>query len=163
MRLHSRGGNDATRRFAGLAEALAAMPARMSIIDGEVVASNARGLPDFHALHFRRDAADQVCVWAFDLLFYDGKDVRKLPLVERRALLTRFVHRAGNNQLRLSEAFEDGDKLLAATENMGLEGIVSNRPDAPYRSGTKCGWIMVKTQAWREANSERWRLFERRR
>ena len=49
------------------------MPARMSVIDGEVVASNARGLPDFHALHFRRDAADQLCVWAFDLLFYDGK------------------------------------------------------------------------------------------
>jgi ATP-dependent DNA ligase len=44
---------------------------------------------------------------------------------------------------------------------MELEGVVSKRRDVPYRSGTKCGWIKTKTQAWREANKERWRLFER--
>jgi ATP-dependent DNA ligase len=42
-----------------------------------------------------------------------------------------------------------------------LEGVVSKRRNAPYRSGTTCGWIKVKTQAWREANRDRWRLFER--
>jgi len=44
---------------------------------------------------------------------------------------------------------------------MGLEGVVSERRHTPYRSGTSCGWIKTKIQAWREANKERWRLFER--
>jgi bifunctional non-homologous end joining protein LigD len=68
---------------------------------------------------------------------------------------------AGDSRLRLSDGFDDGVKLLAAAERMGLEGVVSKRRDAPYRSGTECGWVKVKTQAWREANRERWRLFER--
>jgi len=54
----------------------------------------------------------------------------------------------------------DGAKLFAAAERMGLEGVVSKRRDGAYRSGPRCGWIKVKTQAWREANKERWRLFE---
>jgi len=65
--------------------------------------------------------------------------------------------------LRFSESFTDGAKLLASAEKMGLEGIVSKRRDGAYRSGTGCGWINVKTQGWREANRQRWRLFERRR
>jgi ATP-dependent DNA ligase len=46
---------------------------------------------------------------------------------------------------------------------MHLEGIVSKRRDAPYRSGKQCGWVKVKCATWREANKERWRLFERHR
>jgi bifunctional non-homologous end joining protein LigD len=68
---------------------------------------------------------------------------------------------AGDDRLRLSDGFDDGVELLAAAERMGLEGVVSKRRDASYRSGPKCGWVKVKTQAWREANGERWRLFER--
>ena len=63
--------------------------------------------------------------------------------------------------MRLSEGFDDGAELLAAAERMGLEGVVSKRRDAPYLSGTRCGWIKTKTNALREANKERWRLFER--
>jgi ATP-dependent DNA ligase len=55
----------------------------------------------------------------------------------------------------------DGVKLLAAAERTGLEGVISKCRHAPYRSGTECGWVKVRTQAWREANRERWRLFER--
>jgi ATP-dependent DNA ligase len=57
--------------------------------------------------------------------------------------------------------FDDGVKLSAAAERMGLEAVVSTRRDAPYRSGTISGWVKVKTQSWRKANRERWRLFER--
>jgi ATP-dependent DNA ligase len=63
--------------------------------------------------------------------------------------------------LRYSESFEDAGKLLAAADAMQLEGIVSKRRDGKYRSGTRSGWIKVKTAAWREANRERGRLFER--
>jgi bifunctional non-homologous end joining protein LigD len=83
------------------------------------------------------------------------------PPVERKALLTRLVHRAGDGCLHLSESFDV--KLLAAAEKMGLEGVVSKHRDTPYRSGSGYGWIKVKTQAWRDANRKRWRLFERRR
>jgi Lon protease (S16) C-terminal proteolytic domain len=94
-------------------------------------------------------------------LFHDGRDVRKLPLVERKDLLMVLIMGAGDSRLRLSDGFNDGAKLLAAAEWMELEGVVSKRRDAPYRSGTECGWVKVKTQACREANRERWRLFER--
>ena len=66
-----------------------------------------------------------------------------------------------DNRLRLSESFDDGVKLLEAAEQMGLEGVVSKRRDALYRSGTKCGWIKTKTQVWRETNKDRGRLFKR--
>jgi ATP-dependent DNA ligase len=58
-------------------------------------------------------------------------------------------------------AFDDGKKLLATAERMRLEGIVSKRRVAPYRSGECRDWRKVKTIAWREANRERWRVFER--
>jgi ATP-dependent DNA ligase len=63
--------------------------------------------------------------------------------------------------VRASEVFEDGAKLLDVAEEMKLEGIVSKRREAPYRSGECRDWVKVKTAAWREANRERWRLFER--
>ena len=58
------------------------------------------------------------------------------------------------------DAFDD---RLAAAERMELEGVVSKCRDAPYRSGARCGWIKTKTNTWREANKDRWRLFERQR
>jgi len=63
--------------------------------------------------------------------------------------------------LLLSETFADAEKLLAECERLGIEGIVSKRKDAPYRSG-KCDWVKVKTKAWREVNKNRGELFNQR-
>jgi bifunctional non-homologous end joining protein LigD len=87
--------------------------------------------------------------------------VRELPLIERKDLLMVLVMGAGDDRLRLSDGFDDGVELLAAAERMGLEGVVSKRRDAAYRSGPRCGWIKTKTKAWRGANREHWQLFER--
>ena len=144
-----------------LCSALASVPARSCIIDGEVTAFDPRGLLDFNALHFRTAEDDDIAVWAFDLLFHDGRDVRDLPLVKRKDLLMVLIMVAGDSRLRLSDGFDDGAELLAAAERMGLEGVVSKRRDGAYRSGPRCGWTKTKTQAWREANKDRWRLFER--
>jgi bifunctional non-homologous end joining protein LigD len=144
-----------------VAQKLVAVPARSCIIDGEVTAFDPLGLLNFDALHSGTADDDDIAVWAFDLLFHNGRDVRELPLVERKDLLMVFIMGAGDSRLRLSDSFDDGAELLAAAERMELEGVVSKRRDAPYRSGTRCGWIKAKTQAWREANKERWRLFER--
>ena len=118
------------------------------------------GLLDFHALHFRTAADDDIAMWAFDLPFHDGKDVRELSLVERKNLLMILIMGAGDSRLRLSDGFDDGAELLAAAERMGLKGVVSKRRDGAYRSGPRCGWTKTKTQAWRNANKDRWRLFE---
>src|SRR5215468_7841236 len=161
VRLYTKSGYDCTARFGGLTTAVAAVPTRSCIIDGEVTAFDPLGLLDFHALHFRTDEDDDIAVWAFDLLFHNGRDVRELPLVERKDLLMVLIMGAGDDRLRLSDGFDDGTELLAAAERMGLEGVVSKRRDAPYLSGTRCGWTKTKTQAWRDANKDRWRLFER--
>ena len=68
---------------------------------------------------------------------------------------------ACDDRLRLCDGFDDGVELLAAAERMGLEGAVSKRRDAPYRSGTRCGWTKTRTRACCDANRERWRLFDR--
>jgi bifunctional non-homologous end joining protein LigD len=98
-----------------------------------------------------------------DLLHHNGRDLRELPLFERKDRLEKVVITANASWLHFSESFDDRLELLAAADRMHLEGIVSKRRDAPYRSGKQCGWVKVKCATWREANKERWRLFERHR
>jgi bifunctional non-homologous end joining protein LigD len=129
------------------------------IIDGELTVCDDRGVPDFRALHFQR-LQGGLCVWAFDLLHLNGTDLRALPLIERKAKLEKLVYKTRDNWLRFSESFRDGVKLLASCDRMGLEGIVSKRKYAPYRSG-KGDWIKVKCATWREANKNRGELFKR--
>jgi bifunctional non-homologous end joining protein LigD len=84
------------------------------------------------------------CVWAFDLLYLNGKDLRRLPLLDRKERLERFVSKAREPWLCYVETFTDGATLLKAADRMGLEGIVSKKVAMPYRSGSKCDWIKVK-------------------
>ena len=67
----------------------------------------------------------------------------------------------GTPSVLFSSAFDDPHRLLVACEERQLEGIVSKRVDAPYRSGNASDWIKLKSAGWREANTERWRLFEK--
>ena len=143
-------------------DALAHLPGvRSFVIDGELVACDDAGVPHYYALHFH-SRKYPLCVWAFDLLHHNGRDLRELPLFERKARLEKLIRAANANWLHYSESFDDGLELLAAADRMHLEGIVSKRRDAPYRSGEQCGWVKVKCATWREANKERWRLFEQR-
>ena len=127
------------------------------ILDGEVVAVDENGRPDFAALFTA--APGLVQFWAFDLLEVDGRVLMISPLLERRRELTHVFENPPEGYL-LSETFEDAKALLSAADRFGLEGIVSKRKDMGYRSGTSSHWIKVKTSAWRKANQERWKLFE---
>jgi bifunctional non-homologous end joining protein LigD len=80
-----------------------------------------------------------------------GEDLRPLALSERQRRLAALLHGAPPC-LHAVDAFEDPLRLLGGVEKHGLEGIVSKRIDAPYRSGSRSGWIKVKTAAWRKAN-----------
>ena len=119
--------------------------------------------PDFFRLLKAafRNQESELAVYAFDLLHLNGQDLRPQPLTERRRLLERLLGRAKVPCLHLVDVFDDGQKLLEAAEKHKLEGIVSKRRDASYRSGECHDWVKIKTMAWREANRERWRLFER--
>lgn len=139
VRLFSRNGKDFTARFPTIAAAVAVLPIAHAVIDGEVVAYNETGAPDFYTLLLRR--ASDVCVWCFDLLALDRKNLRDIGLEERKKWLAALLSSAGDERLRLSQSFDDGVKLLEAAGRMNLEGIVSKRRAAPYVAGVGCGWI----------------------
>jgi bifunctional non-homologous end joining protein LigD len=162
MRLFSRRGYDWSKRLTGLVDALRAIPAHSAVLDAELCFPGPDGAPDFFRLLKAafQNQGGELTVYAFDLLLLSGRDLRPLPLIERRQFLERLLSRAKVPCLHLVEAFDDGQKLLEAAEQHGLEGVVSKRQSAPYRSGECDDWVKVKTAAWRKANRERWRLFE---
>jgi bifunctional non-homologous end joining protein LigD len=116
-----------------------------------------RGRPG--ALHSGKFEQDALCVWCFDLLQHNSRDLRALPLVARKTKLGELLARTHGDWLRYSDVFTDAKKLLAACDAHQLEGIVSKKTDAPYRSG-KGNWIKVKCRSWREANRDRGDLFQ---
>ena len=155
--MFGKNGGDLTRRFPSIVTAVLALPVRSCIIDGELIAAGAQGQPDFLALLHGRHVP--VCVYAFDLLELQGRDLRELPLEQRRAKLRRLLARGKGNLIRFSDNFPDARILLTECVRLGLEGIVCKRKDAPYRSGSRSGWIKVKTEQWKAANRYRAKLF----
>ena len=156
VKLYSRRGVDMAKRFPDLRDACLYLPD--AVVDAELVACDTDGKPDFVAL---RRSHPNLCVWCFDLLAVAGQDIRELPLAERRERLRELVIVTDDDRLRFSEEFPDPVKLLKVVETMGLEGVISKRRASPYLSGTRCGWIKVKTATWREANKDRGELFHR--
>jgi bifunctional non-homologous end joining protein LigD len=159
--IYSKNGRDFTQRYVAIEQALSRLPAKEAIIDGELVVCDTGGMPDFHALHASNFEQDMLCVWAFDLLVLNGKDLRELSLTARKAKLKDLLSRREDGFLRYTDAFGDAEKLLAECSKLGIEGIVSKKADAPYRSG-KGDWVKVKTAQWREANKDRGDLFDKR-
>jgi ATP-dependent DNA ligase len=133
VRLYSRRGSDWSKLLATVVAALQGLASRTAIIDAELVLPDAKGRPDFRGLHRGwRSAGAQLPVLAFDLLHPDGRDLRALPLMERRRRLTRLPARADVPCLYLVDTFEDGGALLRHCEAIGLEDVVSKRRDASY-------------------------------
>ena len=150
--LKTRKGLDWTEKFGAIAKAAAELPD--GIIDGEIVALNAEGVPDFAALQAALSEAktNDLIFFAFDLLFEDGEDLRTLPLSERKDRLRIILDaRAGSSVMRFVEHFETGgDAVLRSACKLSLEGIVSKRLDAPYQSGRGGAWTKAKCRAGHE-------------
>jgi bifunctional non-homologous end joining protein LigD len=146
VRLYSRPGNDLTRRFPLIVEALARLRSRSCIIDGEAVACDDNGLASFDRIRYRCHDAS-VFLYAFDLIELNGDDLRRDPLEVRKATLASIVAKARPG-LRLNEHIEaDGPTVFAHACKMGLEGIVSKRKDLAYRSGRSPDWLKMKNPA----------------
>jgi bifunctional non-homologous end joining protein LigD len=143
VRLYSRPGNDMTRRFPLIAEALTGLRSRSCIIDGEAVACDDNGLASFERIRYRQHDGG-VFLYAFDLIELNGDDLRRDPLQVRKATLASIVARARPG-IRFNEHIEgDGPTVFAHACKMGLEGIVSKRKDSPYRSGRSLDWLKMK-------------------
>src|SRR5580698_2522490 len=136
VRLLTRKGLDWTHRMRHVADALAALNLRDAVLDGEVVVLNERGQSDFSALQAAfQGSGNELIYYAFDLLFAGGKDLRALPLVERKATLKKLVPAVGKGMtVRFSDHFTGiGEQLFHEACKMGAEGIVSKRAASQYR------------------------------
>lgn len=141
VRLYTMSGADWSKRYPLIVESAARINGT-AVIDAEVVCLDLEGLAVFDALHSRvNDGKASAC--AFDLLMLNGEDLRRKPYVERKAALRKLL-RHGRGIQYVEHAEGHGDRLFEAVCKLGLEGIVSKKLDAPYRSGRSRTWIKVK-------------------
>jgi bifunctional non-homologous end joining protein LigD len=162
--IYTRRGNEWAARVPTIAAALKALPANNLILDGELVALDLKGRESFYEMRgeLKVRLKARLVYYAFDLLYLDGFDLRRAALIERKRVLAGLLSGAGLNLIRFCEHIEaDGATVLEHACKLGLEGIVSKRADAPYRSGTRPEWVKAKCDAWRETNKDRGELFRR--
>ncbi|WP_437718493.1 DNA ligase D [Sorangium sp. So ce448] len=149
--LLTRRGQDWTERFAGVRDDLAQLPAREAVLDGEIVVVRPDGVTDFQALqnalsdgNGRREG--RLMYFVFDLLYLDGRDLRGCTQVTRkRALEALLAEAPEEGHLRYTEhVSEDGSAVVQHACELGIEGVIAKRPEAPYRSGRGDSWLKVK-------------------
>ena len=161
VRCFTRNGHDWADRFPAIVEAAQRLVRAQSfLIDGEAVIAREDGTPDFHALRSQRRGSEAV-LYAFDLLEHDGNGLRRLPLLERKRRLARLLGWAKRPSIQFVEHLTgDGPTIFEHVCRMGLEGIVSKRVDARYRSGVSTTWLKAKkpeSAAVRREREEEWR------
>lgn len=145
--LRTRNNLDWTRRFPELAQAVAALPVRQAVLDGEVVSLLPHGASSFTGLQeaLSRGETGPLVDFVFDLLYLDGYDLRRTPLHERKRLLAEVIAAAGQTRLQYTDHLTgDGAEFFRQCRGMGLEGILSKRGDRPYTSGRSDDWLKVK-------------------
>jgi bifunctional non-homologous end joining protein LigD len=147
IRLLTRTGLDWTARFRSIAEAVRRLRLGSATLDGEIVVENASGVSSFNELvnDLKTGLQDRFRYYVFDLLYLNGADLRGASLADRKRLLAEVLSDAPTDKLILSEHFEvDGALLFEQAGRLGLEGIVSKRRDAIYRSGRVKEWLKMK-------------------
>ncbi|HEY8247045.1 MAG TPA: hypothetical protein VIG38_07160 [Hyphomicrobium sp.] len=160
--IYTRRGYDWATRMPTIAASLDALPVNNVILDGELVAVDAKGKPVFYELPAAVAAKPsrvkaRLIYYAFDVLYLDGFDLRGAPLIDRKRVLEALLDNSPGMQLikYVDHIVGNGELVLGHVCKLGLEGIVSKRADAPYRSGKRPEWIKTKCAAWRQANRER--------
>ncbi|MCW2928046.1 MAG: ligD [Thermoleophilia bacterium] len=161
LRIETRNGNDVTAQYPELARLGRALGSHEAILDGEIVAFDAKGKPSFQTLQSRlgltaaatiktRAAATPVRYFAFDLIYLDGHGLEELPYTERRRMLRELL--ADDESWAVPDHYEgDGETLLASVVEQGLEGIMAKRLDSPYRQNSRAGaWLKIKRQQRQE-------------
>ena len=160
-RLKTRKGLDWTEKFQAIANEAGSLPD--VLVDGEIVALDHNGAPDFSTLQaaLSDGNTDDLFFFAFDLVFADRMDIRGLPLAERKAQLKKLLEARPKSRARLIryvEHFETGgDAVLQSACKLSLEGIVPKKLGAPYRSGRSEHWTKAKCRAGHEVVLGGWK------
>ena len=151
VRIYTRSGLDWTDKFAPLVEAVAALDLPSCLIDGEIVAYDKEGNPDFSALqnvlkrgHGAQERKDALSFHAFDLMRLSGEDLRTLPNIERKERLEALLSDAEPPIHVADHVIGAGEKLFGAMCEAKQEGIISKRADAPYLGKRTQSWLKVK-------------------
>jgi bifunctional non-homologous end joining protein LigD len=147
LRLFTRTGIDWSARFPALVKELARLELPSGWYDGEVVALNEKGIPDFGRLQasFEESQARDAILYLFDVPYLQGSDLRAVPLVERRGLLQRLLLARTSATVRFSDEFkEDPARILASACHLGLEGVIAKRADSGYQSRRSSDWLKLK-------------------
>jgi bifunctional non-homologous end joining protein LigD len=147
VKLLTRGGHDWTAKMPGLAKAIESLGLGTAWLDGEIVVLGADGTPEFNALQnaFDRSRTEQIVYFLFDLPYFEGHDLRAVPLAERRELLQQVLAEHPHERLRFSASFEaDAASILESARRMGLEGVIAKRKDARYESNRSQTWLKLK-------------------
>ncbi len=158
VRLLSRNKKPLDRQFPELRGMGEALGGATAIVDGEIVALDEQGRPSFQLLQQRigmgakgvaRQAPSAIVLFAFDLPYYNGYDLRATPLVERKRLLQSIL--SPSTVVRYSEHFVgNGPRLLASAREQGLEGVMAKRALSAYESRRTADWLKVKIVAQQE-------------
>ena len=151
VKLQSRNNKSFTEKYYPITESLKSWNTN-AVIDCEIVVLNNKGLSDFGALqNWRSESDGELLMYTFDLLWYDGKDLMKLPLKERQEILKEIFPPDLDN-IRLSEVFpENGNRFFQAAEKLGLEGIIAKKADSSYRQDNRSKeWLKIKVHKRQE-------------
>jgi bifunctional non-homologous end joining protein LigD len=145
--LSSRSGLDYTRRYPSVEEALSALDSDV-VLDGELVALNEAGKPDFDALQ-KNNGKNPLVFYAFDILWYKGYRLMNLPLTERKEILANSIN--FNEVIKYSDDFEQGIQLFELMKKQDMEGIVAKRKNSKYEPGKRGkDWLKVPTEKRQE-------------
>jgi bifunctional non-homologous end joining protein LigD len=121
------------------------------ILDGEIVVVGENGISDFGALqNWRSEADGELLFYAFDVLWYDGKDLTSLPLIDRKQILKHIIPEEGI--IKISDSFSgSASEFFEAAKQMGLEGIIAKRADSLYSVGNRSKeWLKIKANKRQE-------------
>jgi bifunctional non-homologous end joining protein LigD len=156
LALRFRSGGAATATFPEITRTLRALTASHYVLDGEVTVLDDTGKPSFQRLQkrahaTRRGDAERAALehpatfFVFDLLAFEGRDLRPLPLAVRKQFLARVVPPRGAVRL-LDHVAEQGVAFFQAVEQLGLEGVIAKRANAPYQAGRGPSWLKMRVQ-----------------
>ena len=147
VELRSRRDNDLTERFAAVARALPrALRTPSCVLDGEVCALDDHGRSSFSLM---QQGLGRLVYYVFDVLEIDGQPVLDRRLSERRELLGELID--GRSQsVRMTDEFDDGEALLEAAREQGLEGVMAKRTSCPYEQRRSRNWVKVKVRPEQE-------------
>jgi len=148
--LYSRRRKSFNRQYKELFDALGELP-QNTVVDGEIVALDGAGRPNFNLLQHSRSQAKRICYFVFDILLYDNRDLMQLPLLERRQILKAKVN-FQSPRVRIAEYFEtSAQTMLQSVREQGLEGIVAKRKNSQYEAGKRSGaWAKFRLNSGQE-------------